>query len=270
MRKLFIISLVLLFALPVFAQDNSDALDPNLIEVCNSAVKNIAQAIERKSGEVPGLGNFRVSDIRINPWGLYVINYRSVDENYPYSFGLTVTPIEQDHFKSDSNNEKLGRFELRLPLLGVSFEGYQYRLNDKYLDLIKLTRQYGHTVSAEQQKLLPFELTMEAVKKDYKVREDIEFIVRLRNNTNKMMYVKDLTVDTLFFIYDNKPYGADEVDSNAYKNVRTIKLMPGEAMQKIFRGSGFRTPREVEIYGTYIMTYKDIQPEAVLKLIISK
>lgn len=266
MRAFFIAFCLLFLAFPAAGQSEVSFPDEAVINVCNEAMQKIARMIEARSGEILGLDGFSASRMTKNQWGMYVILFRAADDIQQFSFGLTIVPIGESFFAKNTGKTPPGvPVDFKFPILGVRMEGFQFRM-PKDMDVIQLARKYGRGIWDYQQGMLPFEFTMEATKTRFKQREDIEFIVRLRNNTYKMMYVKDLTQDTLLFIYNDQPWGAEEVDKKTYKSVKTIKLMPGEAMQKVFRGSGFRSPREVDIYGSYIMTYKDVQPEAVLRL----
>jgi hypothetical protein len=259
MKSLFLAVLFLFFAFPVLAQN---ILDPEILRLSNDAMRQINRSILSERPSVPALENFDETVISQNAFGIPLIQYETtLKSGSSFAFALTIAPMNEDAPFS----RKRGVFVYPFPILGVKFVGFQMGsvLN---FNVENLARQYGHPLWLRQQESLPFELTLSATNNVVRVGEDIEFTVSLKNRTGKMMLVKNLSAQTLFFLYNNRPWGISEIKKMDYQTIKNVRLGPWETVKKKFRGQGFRTPQDVVIYGSYIMTFKDVKPEAILNI----
>ncbi|MBF0386045.1 MAG: hypothetical protein HQL27_09280 [Candidatus Omnitrophica bacterium] len=107
-------------------------------------------------------------------------------------------------------------------------------------------------------------------KESFKVGENIEFAVILTNKSNHNLYFKELNNDTVYFIFDGAPWGAQKYDKEAVQKAKQIIVKSGESIRKSFVAGSYIEPKEFEIYGSYALTYKGVRPSARSKVVITK
>lgn len=181
----------------------------------------------------------------------------------PFEFGLTIVGIDEPNPYSDRE----GSFSFGFSLLDVKFVGYQSEgIYKKSFDIYKPIQKYGKLLLDEQQKHLPLKLTITSAKKVFKIGEKIDIRVTLENIGKRTLKVKNLDTTTLFFLYDNAPWGATEMNSEKSRGTKEIVFRPGEKMSKNFTGSSFDKAKKITIFGSYIQTFKGVHPSGVLSV----
>ena len=131
-----------------------------------------------------------------------------------------------------------------------------------------LIKKYSEPLMDEEQKLMPYRLTVVADKESFFIKEDVYFTVTLTNLTKKNIKVKDLNAQTLYFLYNNRPWGAELVEDEKDKEKKDelILLKPDEFVRRKFKSAGFTVPKEFEIFSSYAMTYQGVNPTSKLKI----
>lgn len=245
-------------------------ISDELKELANKTVMNIYYDIVSLKDRYPELKDFGEQSKVINKHGILAINYSytQVDPTLgeiPYAFGLTVTTIDDTIFQT----AKEYAFNITFPLLGMKFAGYKIvNFKSKQFDIEALLQKHGQALWDYQQNYMPVRLNLKPAKESYQTGEDIGFEVTLTNTTNVNMKIRDLTADTLFFVYDNKTWGAWEMSPGV--STKEVVLKANQSMSKVFRGNGFHAPKEFEIYCSYGMTFKGVKPAASLKVKVVK
>ncbi|MBF0532764.1 MAG: hypothetical protein HQL23_06660 [Candidatus Omnitrophica bacterium] len=113
---------------------------------------------------------------------------------------------------------------------------------------------------------VPMTLTLKADKEAFYTGEPILFEVGLKNTSRQTWRVKDLTNQTMYCLYDQEPWGAQQIGGADFDSVPLIELPPGQALVKKFLGAAFPQPREVEIFCSYSLTFKGVNPQNVLRI----
>ena len=234
--------------------------------ICRDVMRNIFQDIVKVKGQFKELENFGEDALAENQYGLPLIQYRCNNpdslKEAPCAFGLTIVRVEDANF----NEYGFDAFNLVFPLLDLKFAGYYQKnfLKTNQFDLQKIVQKNGQILWDYQQKFMPYKLSLKTVKETYGVGENIDFVVTLTNLTKRNIVVKDLNEETLYFLYDNKMWGAKEVNSTQSQSIKEIILKPDESISKTFSGYGFSNPKDFEIYCSYVLTYKGVKPAASL------
>jgi hypothetical protein len=243
-------------------------------EVANEVMVDIYKDILKVKAKYPSLKDFDEKALFENQYGIYSIVYKeAIDETQmkkstvPFGFGLTIDKVDDTTFADKANN-----FNFAFPLLGVKFTGYQpARTLRSQLDILPLVNEHGARLSDYQQQFMPLRLSIKTTKDAYKIREPIDFEVTLTNVSNRHMVVKDLSSDTLFFLFGDMTWGTS-TNTPAKQKVRTKKnsgniiLKSGESLSLKFQGESFERPRDVEIYCAYRMSIKGVNPSATLRI----
>ncbi len=265
-KSLIIISCIVFLCAIVFFR-KAFSLDQETKDLCNQVMMNIFDDLEKQKEVYPELSNFGSSNLTTNQFGFYNIQYKFEDKTQPennqiFEFGITIVGINEPRAFAT----KRSTFDLGFPLLDLRFSGYQRRnINTRRFNLEEIVQKEGQVLWDSQQKYMPYQLKITAVKSEYKVGEDIDFIVSLCNTTQSNISIKDLSSNTLYFLYDNKMWGAVEVNPDEVPD-RQIVLKAGEVIRKTFRGPHMNTPQEFEIYVSYGLTYQGIKPSDSLKI----
>ena len=242
-------------------------LDEETKALCHQVMINIYHDILQAKARYKELKDFDEKALTSNAHGIPAIDYRYVESEGTargrlFEFGLTITGKDDlNTFPSDGETINLG-----FPLLDLKFIGYQKKtLKKGQFDIQTSLAKHGQMLWDYQRKYIPYQLTLKPVKKEFKTNEPIEFIVTLTNSSDNAILVKDLNDKTLFFLYDNKAWGADEV-APAAKELKDMVLKPQESLRKRFRAKAVPGPRELEIYCSYILTFQGVKPSAALKI----
>ena len=269
--------LLLMVAKPISAQEShpSTSADPApapLEELCNQVIFAIYQdiaAVKSKYAELEQFGPYVLSQ---NQYGIYSLEYEYiVPEGFRKgeraAFAVTIVRMEDTNFRQHGDQA----FNLGFPLLDLKFAGYQEMLmRQNAFDIQNVIQKNGDLLLEEQNKLLPLKLTMETIKDSYWVGEDIEILVTLENVSSKNFWVKELNKETLFFIYGDTPWGAQEIGRKKSNKIKKRVLEPGQKITAKFVGSGFLEPQVVKIFGSYAVTFKGVNPTNFIKVVIHK
>ena len=235
-------------------------------DVCNQVMINIYKDILKVKNKYPELTNFDEKVLHENEYGIYAIVYEDTrpeaigKKKPPFEMGLTIDKMEDATFP-----EKTNTFNFAFPLLGLKFSGYQTKrmLRTQY-DIMPLVYGHGTTLEDYQQQFMPLQLTVRTLRDVYKVREDIEFEVSLKNVSNRHMKVKSLGIKTLFFIFGNMAWGTSP--ALGAKGGGNVILKSGESLTLKLKGESFQKPRDVEIYCAYRMSIKGVNPSTTLRI----
>jgi hypothetical protein len=251
----------------VSAEENYPTrLDPETKMLCNKVMVDIYRDILSAKDKFKQLSQFGEKSLYENKYGIYTIVYKyAPGEDDPnkaqnYEFGITIDGIDDVTFA-----DKKGAFNLAFPLLGLKFSGYQARhlLRSQY-NLMNAINKHGAALSMHQQKYIPLQLTLRALKDTYKIREDIEFEVTLKNISNRHMVVKDLGMETLYFLFEDMVWGTSP--NSAKRGGGNVVLKSGESVKLKFKGESFQKPRDIQIYCAYRMSIKGVNPAGTLNV----
>lgn len=265
MKKIVILIVALFLSFPALAQ-NEVFIQKDIGELCVRVMDSIYEEILRLKVKYDELEGFSEKNVSVNDYGFKAIEHEYKSKNRKNAFGVTIVGLTDTYFKKSKGNV----FEVKFPILGVKIQGYQKHLaRGKQFDIQAVTDIFGQLIRARQAKELPFELTVKPEKKVFKTREDIVFTVTLKNVTNKIMVVKDLNQETLFFIYNNKEWGTSEIDPESYSKVQKITLREGESLEKRFKSRGYSFPKSFNVFCSYVMSYKGVRPSTIMSIIVS-
>ena len=247
-----------------YAEDNPVAslTIEELTPLYNEILNDIYAYVMSVKDEYPELKNFGENTLGKNQYGIETVDYNAQAADLGYSFGLSIVKIDDPNpFRSDKT-----AFDYGFPVLGIKFTGFQRRLahRDRF-DILKVVQYYGQRLLEEQRKFMPLILTVTPIKETFQVGENIEFIVSLKNQAKTNFAVKPLNTQTLSFIYDDVIWGAKEKNTKKADN-KEIILSPGEEVARKFIGSSFPQARQLEVYCSYIKTYKGISAFDILKI----
>ncbi|MCK5013041.1 MAG: hypothetical protein KAS66_04430 [Candidatus Omnitrophica bacterium] len=243
----------------------SQGFDESLRNICNHVMIAVYNDILSIKEDHDNLVNFGEHVLSQNQHRIYSIEYkREISEGARkgefLKFGVTIVKPEDTNFKEFGQRA----FNFSFPLLDLKFTGYQ-QTNRKWMkfDIQDVVRRNGDLLLEEQKKHLPLKLSLKTDKEYYNVRENIEVTVTLENVSRSNLWVKNLDNETLYFLYGDAKWGTVAVGE---KRKRKLILKPGKKIHKKFVGSGSSIPREIEIYGSYNMTFKGVKPSSVLKV----
>lgn len=261
---------LLLFTSTSFIHAEEIQIDDATKEICNQVMLNIYYDILAAKDKHKELVNFGENAFYANKYGIYTIVYQydgDTPDNpelkrreTPYSFALTIDKMTDITFK-----QKDGAFNYGFPLLSIKFSGYQkkHAIRSQF-NILPLVDKHGTLISDHQQEYLPLRLFIRPLKETYRVREDIEFEVVLKNVSKRNMIVKSLGHDTLYFLFNNEAWGANP--SGGVRGGQSVILRPDQSISTVFKGASFQRPQEFNIYCLYRMTIKDINPYGILNV----
>jgi len=281
MKKLLLLLFVLLFSVAPLSAEG-DSVDPKNNEevsinfktkrAANKFIVSVYKSIEKLKGRYKELEDFDDKALLKNEHGIYSIFYKTkitsgLYKGRYYGFGVTVTKEDDSNLYEDQSDEL---FDLSFPLIKMKVYGFKLLyLRTRQLDIENLVMDRADILWDYQQKFMPFELTLEPDKKKFLVYEDIQFTVKLKNKTRRNIKLRDLSDDTLFFLYNNKKWGAHLLEPLPTDGLDVI-LYPGKSISKKFIGNGFSIPKKFSIFCTYNMTYKGVKPSASLEVEVLK
>lgn len=240
------------------------AITDQIKTISNEVLKKIFIDVYVNKRNYEDLENFSDKDIFLTKYDIILIKYAFLDpasgrENF--AFAVTILPLQEPNVFQGYP----GAFEFGFPVLGIKFAGYQTQAPGRpHYDIDQAIRNFGKVLWLEQQRYLPLQLSLVALKPQYKKGESITFRVVLKNTSGKNLAVKDLNAETLFFVYNNKVWGASQSTSQTQQKVKTVILKPGQTIQREFAGNSFFKPQEIEIFCTYNLTYEGVNPSANL------
>jgi len=265
-RMILIVFFLLAVNVPMSrAEEKVAEFSPELKEICNQAMINIYKDILKVKDKYSELKNFDEKVLYENQYGIMTLIYKDTPEKVtrntvPFELGLTIDKMEDVSFAKKANN-----FNFAFPMLGLKFTGYQTkRLVRSHLDVLPLVNKHGAVLSDYQQQFLPLRLTVRTLKDSYKVREDIEFEVILKNVSKRHMYVKSLGIDTLYFVISGAAWGTSP-NSKERGGKRSI-LKAGESLSLKFKGESFQKPQDIDIYCAYRMSINGVNPANTLRV----
>ncbi len=274
-------------------------------KVCNEVMRGIFDEIMAVKDQYENLEDFSAGNYTLNKFGLGKIVYSyELDKDQPehkrrrpYTFGITIVPMDQEIFGGEH-----GLFELGFPVLKLKIAGYfSRRLLKTQLNIAPFVKKYGAKLAEYEQKFLPLRVFVRPSKREYTVREPIEFTVFVQNVSKRGMLVEGLNANTLFFLIDGQFWGKGEKpvetdpkkirrqQRNERRELRKIMqtkkkiqrmkekgtyrpppapdsvrgraiLRSGEALQRTFGGQSFLSPREVEIVAIYKRDIDGVNP----------
>lgn len=220
----------------------------------------------------PELKNFGSKSLSRNKYGFYVITYENKEvmtvraENY-YKFVLTITGVSEKPYKESYADI----ISYSYPVLGLKFSGFQTKgFRGKRFNIDSSIQKFGQSVYNHQQKYIPLQLIMESEKSIYRPEERIKFKVTLKNSGSQRLKVKNLGEESLFFTIDNKVWGTEPDLTNPGNKGQEVILDQDRSITRGFVGDSFNVPREIEIFGTYNMSYKGVLPMGSIKIRIER
>jgi hypothetical protein len=255
------------FSARAYAQENRPVLiSEETKTICNQVMVNIYRELLEVKRKYKELAQFDESTLYETEQGIYAIVYQyrasaQQVEKYPFEFGITIVDINDMIFAEYGERYA---FNLTFPLLGIKFAGYQKRNRTRYrYDIAELINKHGFLLARQQQKYMPLKLELAAKKTVYNVDEYIEFEVKLTNDSNKHMWVKSLNEQTLYCLFDERPWGTR---SQEIPQATKFVLQAGQFSSARFLGEALSDPKDFEIYCTYNMSVNGIKPFGLLKV----
>ena len=247
----------------LFSVSSGQQLTQETKSLCNQTMLNIFNDIIEAKKKYPELKDFDKQTLKLNSLGVYSIIYQHQGFSAPYEFGLTLISMDS----ASPYAAKPNAFSYSFPLLGVKFIGYQiFNGQSGLFDIQNPLQKYGQFLWDEQQKYMPLQLILQPMQPFFHIGESIEFTVTLRNVSKRILQVKDLNDQTLYFIYNNQAWGAKEINPQVSSNLQKIILKAGDSISKTFRSEGFQTPLEFEIYCSYGLAFQGVRPSSSLKI----
>ncbi len=250
---------------------NAQAVNPKYLQFGNQTLTGIYQEIESQKANYKELENFSRQNLLVDDKGFYVLKYEyfglaDSPSKKTYSFMIRLTPL---NIGKATSGEQI--FLYNYPLLGISLIGEQFlMLKTKQLDIRSVVESQQELLAEEQQKLLPFKLSIKPAKDSFKENEGIEFVVTLQNISGHNLKVKNLSSKSLQFTINDKVWETEESQvANKQQGEYTV-LKNGEVMSKTFTGQGLGRMKEFRILCRYNMSHQGVKPEAVLKVKIQK
>ena len=247
-------------------EDHSAKLDPEIIALCNKVMINIYRDILKSKDKYKHLKDFDEKAIYENKYGIYAILYKYQPEegedkkSANYEFGLTIDGIDDVSFP-----DKRSSFNLVFPLLGLKFSGYKTRITSRtQYDIAPTINRNGAVLSEYQQKFMPLQMTIRTLQNTYKIRENIEFEVILKNVSKRHMVVKSLGMETLYFLFEDMVWGTSP-DSQE-RGGQDVILKSGGSLSLKFKGESFQQSRDIKIYCAYRMSIQGVNPAATLNV----
>lgn len=239
-----------------FSSVSCFAVEKNIIDESNKVMLKIYEDIIQQQKNYSELSQFNRDAITKNNHGIYSLEYQHLSNDQmtiDYSFAVTILNMtDVNPYKNDPAN-----FGLGMPLLGVKFVGFQQSTGKENFDIMSSIKKFGSELWEYQQELLPIRLRLIALKDTFKIGEQIEFLVTLENTDNRAWRVKDLSYETMYFMMDDLRWGTE---ASRPEKVSDIVLEPKKKIRKKFFASGIDQVKEVEIIGSYNMTFKGVNP----------
>jgi hypothetical protein len=218
------------FSYPSWAQGVQ--LDEELQGVSNRVMLKIYDDLMAMKTENEWLEAFGSDALTQNPFGIYTIEY-SPDEvangTKPFAFALTIAPADEQIF--DDRYE--GVFNYSFELLNVKFTGYvtEFAQGTGFV-LEDFLQKHGQIILDEQQRRLPLQLALTAMKETFKINEEIELLLVLKNTSNYHIRTKGLNTETVHFWVDGELLVADE---GVEAEVGEVVLKSGQSFSRSFR-----------------------------------
>lgn len=259
MKKIILTTIFLMATAVSFAQTNMDH-----VALGNQVLMKIFDEILSYKDRSVGLETLSDQQLDTGANGFYRFEYENqIEGRTPINFGLTIIGLnEPNPFAA-----KKTVFEYPLPLIDLKFVGYESR--NKRFDVKEIMRRHLEPLLEEQQEFMPYKLSVSPDKDAFKIKEPIFFTVTLTNLTKRNIKVKDLNDETLYFLYNNKPWGAKLVEDPTKDKSKVDNILkPNESIKKKFRAAGFTVPKVFEIFGSYTMTYKGVNPTTKLSVTV--
>ena len=238
-------------------------LTKEIKELCNKVIANIYFDLLDLKDTYPALKDFNENVLYENSRGIYTIVYESkkqTSQRRPYVLGITIDKISDETFAP-----QLGSFQHVFPALGLKLCGHlpRYRLSSEP-DINSVIKKYVEWLTDYQQQYLPLKLTIEPSKNLYHVLEEIELEIILKNVSKKHLFVKTLGAKTLFFLFNNEFWGTRPAEYT--EGGSRIVLKAGEELRIKFKGDGFPSPRDVNIYCVYNVSVEGVHPYTNIKV----
>ena len=261
----FTISCFLLLTFVGLAQAES-AVSQEAIELSNQTILGIYQEIINQKSNYPELKDFGESCLFKNKNGMYVLiyDYKDLVTGDPYNFGITINVMDSTDF-----NDRVGRFSYGFPALGLKIVGFfnKHPIRTQY-DIMPLISKHGMDLAEYQQGFLPLRIFIEPVKDVFKVKENLQFNIILKNVGKRHMVVKSLGEGSLFFLVNNQAWGKNPLSGNPGGKDEILKS--GEEIQLKLKGESFQKPQEVEITCFYGMSIDGVNPIAKARVRIEE
>lgn len=246
--------------------ENQPAINPETKAIANQVMLNIYDEILKLKEKRPELEQFNEQAMYENQQGIYAIVYQRPQsaekiKKEPYEFGVTIVPTDDPIFL-----EQGGRyaFNFSFPFLGIKFAGYEKMTYGKgQYDILKAVNAQGELLAEYQQKFMPLQMTLKAIKASYRVKEPIEFDVELKNSSNHHMYVHEINEASLYCQFNNKIWGTQQRGGLGTKDVI---VKSGESVHRTFLGEGLKAPGQIDLSCSYNMSIKGVKPFAKLSV----
>lgn len=240
---------------PAGAQEDR-VIPPEAVEISNQVILHIYQDIFDAKAQYPDLADFGEDCLFKNRHGILLIMYepKNSKARVPYRLGITVEGLGDDEFAQEN-----GRFHYMFPKAGLKITGFQQKhpLRTQF-DVMPLVTQHGMLLEEYQQEFMPLKIFVRPAKERFKIREDIEFDVALKNVSKRHMIVRSLGHDTLYFMINNQVWGTSPLSGQ--RGGSNEVLRSGEETVLRFKGESFQRPQEVEITCFYRMSLEGVNP----------
>ncbi len=234
-------------------------LDTETKALANQVMLNIYKQILEDKDKYGELRAFGEKNLFENKEGIYAISYKLPDdEKLPFEFGVTVAPTGSTVFSEHGAYA----FNLEFPFLGLKFAGYVKKHIKRGYNVLDVINEKGIPLSDYQQNFMPLRLELRADKTEFKAKEPVRFVVELKNASKRHMWVKNLTEETLYCLFNNLYWGAKSHE----KGSASVILKAGDSLKRVFEGEGPALAEDVEIYCSYSMSLRGVKPSGVLKV----
>ena len=267
LRKISFVVTILLLPGLLWAEEVT--IDSQTKNLANKVILNIYEELLKLKIEIKELSTFGENSLYENQYKMYTILYRQnskedQQKSRNYEVGITVTKLDDSIFQDEK-----GYFVYDFPFLNVKIAGFENEVaSTSEYDLSKIIDRYLTLLSDYQQHFLPLQLYLIPSKEVFKTGERIEFEVILKNVSKQNLVVKEFGLQTLFFIFNNQTWGAEQVtsDGKIIQGGQSVILKGGESLRMSFRGDSFVVPREFEIFCLYKMAISGVQPYGKLRV----
>lgn len=248
---------IVLTSFSAYAQPPID-IPPETVDVSNQVMLSIYQDIIDAKDEHAELSAFGENALFKNKNGIYAIIYEYAEANAdePYSFGITINDIDSDDFWN-----KKGRFSYGFPKINLKIVGFfqKHPIRSQY-DIMPVISEGGMILSEYQQKFMPLRVFIRPIKQEFRVKEDVEFDVILRNVSKRHMVVKDLSQNSLYILMGNRIWGTNPLDGKPQG--KNVILKSGEEIELRLKDKGFSEPQNLEMTCFYGMSLGGVNPMA--------
>jgi len=257
----FEIVCVMIFGSGAYAEPPIN-IPPEAVEVSNQVILSIYQDIIDVKGEHSELAAFDENALFKNKNGIYAIIYEYQEANAedPYRFGITINNMEADDFW----NEK-GRFSYGFPKIKLKITGFfqKHPIRSQY-DIVPNISRAGMILAEYQQEFMPLRVSIRPVQETFRVKEDIEFDVILRNVSKRHMVVKALSQDSLYILMGNRIWGTSPLKGKPQG--KNVVLKSGEEIELRLKDKGFSEPQDLEMTCFYGMSMGEVNPMAKARI----